>query len=67
MFGSLHAKVAPADGNILFQTSANLTDIAMELNIEKGVLIYGGDSPKAIENQIKDLILQKDLQKIMTV
>ena len=38
-------KVAVADGNTCFITSANLTGYAMERNMEAGVLISGGTFP----------------------
>lgn len=50
-FGSLHAKVAVADGKKVFISSANLTEYAMELNIEMGVLIEDA----VIGQQIVDL------------
>lgn len=40
--GSLHAKCVVADGQMLFLSSANLTEYAMALNMELGVLIRGG-------------------------
>jgi len=42
--GSLHAKVAIADGHVMLISSANLTEYAMTLNMEMGVLINGGPS-----------------------
>src|SRR5262249_35573086 len=36
--GSLHAKVAVADGKITLISSANLTEYAMNLNMELGIL-----------------------------
>jgi phosphatidylserine/phosphatidylglycerophosphate/cardiolipin synthase-like enzyme len=35
-----------ADDEVLFLSSANLTDYAMNLNVELGALIRGGDAPK---------------------
>ena len=54
--GSLHAKVAVADGESLFISSANLTDYAMNLNMEMGVLIRGGTLPKQVERHFHKLI-----------
>ena len=43
--GKVHAKVAVADENFCFISSANLTGHAMEKNMEAGVLIKGGATP----------------------
>ncbi len=43
--GSLHAKCAIADGHWLLISSANLTEYALSINIELGVLIRGGELP----------------------
>ena len=43
--GKVHAKVAVADENFCFISSANLTGHAMEKNMEAGVLIRGGAMP----------------------
>ena len=43
--GSLHAKCAIADGRWLLLSSANLTEYALSVNIELGVLIKGGELP----------------------
>jgi PLD-like domain len=42
---SLHAKCAVIDSNLLFLSSANLTEFAFNLNMELGVLIKGGSLP----------------------
>lgn len=54
--GSVHAKVAVADGNICFITSANLTGFAMEKNMEAGVLISGGRIPRLLNEHLRSLI-----------
>ena len=46
--GRVHAKVAVADGDVCFITSANLTGHAMEQNMEAGVLISGGQKPQVV-------------------
>ena len=48
--GSLHMKCAISDGKNLFISSANLTQYAMELNMELGVLIRS-------EHQAQELLL----------
>jgi len=54
--GSLHAKVAMADGSTLLISSANLTEYAMTLNMEMGVLIRGGELPAKVEAHFANLI-----------
>jgi cardiolipin synthase len=54
--GRVHAKVAVADGNTCFITSANLTGYAMEKNMEAGVLISGGRIPKLLDEHLRSLI-----------
>lgn len=60
--GSLHAKFVVADGDKLFISSANLTEYALNLNIELGVLIKGGDAPRRAERNIVELIQRKILR-----
>jgi len=45
----------------LFITSANLTDYAMNLNMEMGVLIRGGGMPKQVEGHFEGMITKKIL------
>lgn len=54
--GSVHAKVAVADGTVCFITSANLTGYAMERNMEAGVLITGGGIPERLDAHLQALI-----------
>jgi cardiolipin synthase A/B len=54
--GSVHAKVAVADGRMSFITSANLTGYAMEKNMEAGVLITGGSTPRLLSEHLFSLI-----------
>jgi len=49
--GLLHAKCAVADERMLFVSSANLTEHAMNLNMELGVLIQGGRLPASVARQ----------------
>ncbi len=53
---SLHAKCAVADGRKLLVSSANLTEFALELNVELGVLVGGGAVPARIERHFEELI-----------
>ncbi|MGV8617596.1 phospholipase D-like domain-containing protein, partial [Pseudomonas aeruginosa] len=51
--GRVHAKVAVADGDVCFITSANLTGHAMEQNMEAGLLISGGHIPQTLEEHLR--------------
>ena len=54
--GSLHAKCAVVDRNLLFLSSANLTEFAFNLNMELGVLIKGGILPRSVDEHFHELI-----------
>ena len=54
--GSLHAKFAVADEQKLLISSANLTEYAMTLNMEMGLLIGGTTIPAQAEAHLKKLI-----------
>jgi len=54
--GRVHAKVAVADGELCFITSANLTGHAMEKNMEAGVLISAGQLPKLLHDHLQALV-----------
>ncbi len=56
--GSLHAKVALADGKAMLVSSANLTEYAMTLNMEMGLLVHGGSLPGKVEAHLVRLIEQ---------
>jgi cardiolipin synthase A/B len=60
---SLHAKFVLADDEHLVVSSANLTEYALENNIELGVLISGGDQPKAVRRYYNELIRERHLEK----
>ena len=57
--GSVHAKVAVADDERCFITSANLTGSAMERNMEAGVLIRGGELPRLLGSHLRALVETK--------
>lgn len=57
--GRVHAKIAIADNDMCFITSANLTGYAMEKNMEAGVLISGGNIPKLLEGHLRYLVNTK--------
>jgi phosphatidylserine/phosphatidylglycerophosphate/cardiolipin synthase-like enzyme len=54
--GSLHAKCAVADDQLLFISSANLTEYAMNLNMELGMLIRGGSLPGMVAQHFARLM-----------
>ncbi|MGC4048337.1 MAG: DISARM system phospholipase D-like protein DrmC [Paludibaculum sp.] len=62
--GVMHAKVAVADSQLAFITSANLTEAAFEINMELGVIIRGGKTPASIDRLINDLLESGDLRFI---
>jgi phosphatidylserine/phosphatidylglycerophosphate/cardiolipin synthase-like enzyme len=62
--GALHAKCAVADGRVLLVSSANLTEYALNLNMELGVLIEGGPQPATVERQFHELIARGVLQRV---
>jgi phosphatidylserine/phosphatidylglycerophosphate/cardiolipin synthase-like enzyme len=61
---SVHAKCAVADTRTAFITSANLSDAAMERNMEIGVLIRGGAVPEQLAQHLEALITTRQLKAI---
>jgi len=62
--GSVHAKCAVADGVTAFITSANLSDAAMERNMELGVLLRGGQVPDLLDRHLTALVTTKQLHAL---
>jgi phosphatidylserine/phosphatidylglycerophosphate/cardiolipin synthase-like enzyme len=62
--GRVHAKVAVADSDLCFITSANLTGHAMEQNMEAGVLISGGQIPILLRDHLYALV---DMKTVLPV
>ena len=62
-YGSLHVKCAVADNSVALISSANLTDYALNLNMELGVVIHGGDVPSQVVTHLRRLIEQGTLQR----
>ena len=61
-YGSrVHAKCAVADSMTAFITSANLTNAAMETNMELGVLLRGGEIPGELMRHLEALIVIGEL------
>jgi|JFJP01.1.fsa_nt_gi phosphatidylserine/phosphatidylglycerophosphate/cardiolipin synthase-like enzyme len=63
-YGALHAKVAVGDQNILYISSANLTDYAMSLNMEMGILVFGGELPAQAQGHFDELITEGTLSEL---
>lgn len=57
--GVVHAKCAVADGKSLLISSANLTNYALDLNMEMGLLVQGGDTPSKVERHFEALVSEK--------
>ena len=62
--GLMHAKAAVADSRTAFLTSANLTEAALERNMELGVLIHGGTLPGAIDRLVDALLESGELEAL---
>jgi phosphatidylserine/phosphatidylglycerophosphate/cardiolipin synthase-like enzyme len=56
--GALHAKVALADARTLLISSANLTQHAMTLNMEMGLIVRGGPLPAQVAAHLARLVDQ---------
>lgn len=63
--GSLHAKIGVADGKSIYLSSANLTDYAMTINMEMGLLLSNPDIAGSIERHFEDLIVQQVLMEVV--
>jgi phosphatidylserine/phosphatidylglycerophosphate/cardiolipin synthase-like enzyme len=59
--GSLHAKCAIADGHRLLVSSANLTEHALTVNLELGILLTGGPAPATAEEIFSSMTRSGDL------
>lgn len=62
--GSLHAKVAVADGRTMLVSSANLTEYALTLNMELGVMIHGGPAPERVATHLGRLVEQGTFRRV---
>jgi phosphatidylserine/phosphatidylglycerophosphate/cardiolipin synthase-like enzyme len=61
---SLHAKCAVADDATLLISSANLTESALQRNMELGLLVRGGPIPARVHRHFETLIATGDLATI---
>ena len=65
--GVLHAKAVVADGEAVFTTSANLTDAALDRNIELGVLIRDRALAASVTSHFRGLIERELLRPLPAV
>lgn len=61
---SLHAKCAVSDGQRLLVSSANLTEFALNFNMELGILVQAGDAPARVERHFDALMTNGELERI---
>jgi phosphatidylserine/phosphatidylglycerophosphate/cardiolipin synthase-like enzyme len=62
--GSLHAKFILQDNSKLFVSSANLTQSAMDRNIELGVIIEAPEVIEKLQSQLDSLIIENEITKL---
>jgi phosphatidylserine/phosphatidylglycerophosphate/cardiolipin synthase-like enzyme len=63
--GILHVKLAVADEALVFISSANLTEYAMNLNMELGVLVRGGQLPGKVVTHFNRLLSSGVLRPVV--
>lgn len=61
---SMHVKCVVRDREEALISSANLTSAAMDRNMELGLLVRGGRTPRRIEQHFDDLIADGELQPL---
>lgn len=61
--GRVHAKLAVADGDVAFLTSANLTGHALEKNMEAGIVATSGHIPMQLRSHLLALIDTKTIER----
>ncbi len=61
---SVHAKCAVADGMVAFVTSANLSEAALDRNMEVGILVRGGTLPNQLDQHLQALITTRQIEPI---
>ena len=62
--GSLHAKCAVSDGTDLLISSANLTEYALNMNMELGILGRGGSLPGRVVRHLQQLVDEETLMPV---
>ena len=61
---SLHAKCAVSDGENLLVSSANLTEFALNVNMELGLLVKRGDIPARVQRHFDALMNAGELVRL---
>jgi cardiolipin synthase A/B len=61
---SMHAKSVVADHSAAFVTSANLTGTALDTNMELGLLVRGGPTPRKLALHFQALVEQGVLRRV---
>ncbi|GAA1937495.1 DISARM system phospholipase D-like protein DrmC [Amycolatopsis minnesotensis] len=61
----MHAKLAVADRRILLVSSANLTQSGVAKNIEAGLLVRGGHTPRRVAEHIAELKATNVLRRLL--
>lgn len=62
--GALHVKCAVVDDEAALISSANLTEHAMNLNMELGLLVRGGELPRSLAAHVRSLIQSRVLVQV---
>lgn len=62
--GILHAKCIVCDRTVALISSANLTDYALELNLELGLALRGGAVPLQLADHFEQLVLRGELREL---
>lgn len=62
--GALHVKCAVVDDEAVLISSANLTEHAMNLNMELGLLVRGGELPRSLAGHMRSLIQSRVLVRV---
>lgn len=60
----MHAKLAVADRRVLLVSSANLTQSGVAKNIEAGLLVRGGHTPRRVAEHIAELKATKVIERL---
>lgn len=62
--GVLHAKCSVADSRVALVSSANLTEAAMDLNMEMGIVVRGSEIPSIIHDHFNSLISKGIISRV---
>ena len=60
----MHGKALLVDGGVGFVTSANLTEYGIDRNLELGLVVRGGDVPRALREHVERLIEEGELKRV---